>query len=99
MHQMRLLAVNDKPSSGTAMPSLPDNDAAERFVTTADPSEYDPSGFKPMHFEMKPKSAALHMRLPAPLLNAIKAKARARSIPYTRYVRILIEADVARNSQ
>ena len=35
------------------------------------------------------------LRLPAALLDAVKAKARARGIPYTRYVRMLLEADVA----
>jgi predicted DNA binding CopG/RHH family protein len=77
------------------MPSLPSDAEAERFVATEDLSEYDLSGFKPMRFEVEPKSAALHMRLPRPLLDAIKAKAQARGVPYTRYVRLLLEADVA----
>jgi predicted DNA binding CopG/RHH family protein len=77
------------------MPSLPSDVEAERFVATADLSEHDLSGFKPMRFEVEPKSAALHMRLPEPLLNAIKAKAQARGIPYTRYVRMLLEADIS----
>jgi predicted DNA binding CopG/RHH family protein len=47
-----------------------------------------------MRFEMQAKSAALHMRLPAPLLEALKAKAKAKGVPYTRYVRMLLEADV-----
>lgn len=55
----------------------------------------DLSGFKPMRFEMQPKSAALNMRLPAPLLDALKAKARAKGVHYTRYVRMLLEADLA----
>ena len=50
-----------------------------------------------MRFEIEPKSAALNMRLPATLLNAVKAKAKARGVPYTRYVRMLMEADVARS--
>lgn len=78
------------------MPSLRDDAAAERFVDEADLSQYDLSGFKPMHFELEPKSAALHMRLPESLLDAVKAKARARGVPYTRYVRMLLESDVAR---
>ncbi|KKC23968.1 BrnA antitoxin family protein [Sphingomonas sp. SRS2] len=77
------------------MPSLASDAAAERFVATADLSDYDLSGFKPMRFEIEPKSAALNMRLPAALLDAVKARARARGIPYTRYVRMLLESDVA----
>jgi predicted DNA binding CopG/RHH family protein len=49
-----------------------------------------------MRFEIEPKSAALNMRLPAPLLEAVKAKAKSRGVPYTRYVRMLLESDVAR---
>ncbi|MCL2297188.1 MAG: BrnA antitoxin family protein [Proteobacteria bacterium] len=79
-----------------SMPSLHSDAAAERFVATADLSEYDLSGFKPMRFEIEPKASALNMRLPVSLLNAVKAKARAKGIPYTRYVRMLLESDVAR---
>jgi predicted DNA binding CopG/RHH family protein len=84
-------ARNPKP-----MPSLPSDAAAEQFVETTDLSEYDLSGFKPMRFEFEPKSAALNMRLPQNLLDALKLKAQAKGIPYTRYVRLLLENDVAR---
>lgn len=79
------------------LPSLRSDAAAERFVTAADLTEYDLSGFKPMRFEIAPKEAALHMRLPGALLEAVKAKAKAKGIPYTRYVRMLLETDVARS--
>lgn len=36
------------------------------------------------------------MRLPAPMLAALKAKAKANGMPYTRYVRRLVENDLAR---
>ncbi|MEB0139499.1 MULTISPECIES: CopG family antitoxin [unclassified Undibacterium] len=78
------------------MPSLVSDADAEQFVDTADLSRYDLSGFKPMNFEFAPKSAAMHMRLPQNLLDALKAKAKAKGIPYTRYVRMLLESDVAR---
>jgi len=68
---------------------------AEDFVANADLLQYDLSGFKPMHFEVEPKSASLNMRLPVSLLDAVKARARAKGIPYTRYVRLLLESDVA----
>jgi len=79
-----------------SMPSLKTDDAAEQFVKNADLTQYDLSGFKPMHFELEPKSAALSMRLPVSLLNALKAKAKAKGIPYTRYIRMLLETDVSR---
>lgn len=78
------------------MPSLPSDAAAEKFTATADLSAYDLSGFEPMRFEIEPKAAALNMRLPVSLLDALKAKAKANGIPYTRYVRMLLENDVAR---
>jgi predicted DNA binding CopG/RHH family protein len=78
------------------MPSLGNDAQAERFVDTADLSNHDLSGFKPMRFEFEPKAAAMHMRLPQNLLDALKAKAKAKGIPYTRYVRLLLESDVAR---
>jgi predicted DNA binding CopG/RHH family protein len=37
------------------------------------------------------------MRIPVGLLEAVKAK--AKGIPYTRYVRMLLEADVAKRSK
>jgi predicted DNA binding CopG/RHH family protein len=76
------------------MPPLRSDAAAERFVATADLTQYDLSGFKPMRFEIEPKSAALNMRLPRSLLEAVKSQARARGIPYTRYVRLLLEKAV-----
>lgn len=83
-----------KTRSLKPMPSLPTDAAAERFVAKADLSAYDLSGFKPMHFEFEPKSAALHMRLPQNLLDALKIKAKKQGVPYTRYVRLLLENDV-----
>ena len=50
-----------------------------------------------MRFEIAPKEAALNMRLPGALLEAVKAKATAKGVPYTRYVRMLLEADVTQS--
>jgi predicted DNA binding CopG/RHH family protein len=77
------------------MPSLASDEAADAFVANADLSQYDLTGFKPLH-EIEPKSAALNMRLPASLLAALKAKAKAHGVPYTRYVRMLLETDLTR---
>ena len=82
-------------TSAKPMPSLKSDADAEQFVATADLSRFDLSGFKPMRFEFEPKAAALNMRLPQNLLDALKLKAKARGMPYTRYVRLLLESDVA----
>jgi predicted DNA binding CopG/RHH family protein len=78
------------------LPTLKSDRAAERFVAEADLSEYDLSGFKRVHFEFDKKSAQLNMRLPETLLDAVKDRAKARGIPYTRYIRELIEREVTR---
>ncbi len=78
------------------VPALRNDKEAEQFVQTADLSQYDLSGFKPMRFELQPKSAALNMRIPQKLLDALKQQAQRQGIPYTRYVRHLLENGLAR---
>ena len=85
-----------KANTNSPIPSFKSDAEAEQFVETADLSTYDLSGFKPVHFEFEPKTAALNMRLPKNLLDALKTKAKAKGIPYSRYVRLLLESDVAR---
>ncbi len=64
---------------------------AEHFLDTADLSEYDLSQFKPVKFEFEKKTAQINMRVPKPLLDALKQRAKARGIPYTRLVREAME--------
>ena len=78
-------------------PEFRSDEDAERFVETADLSQHDLSRFKPTQFEFQPKAAQLNMRLPQPLLDAVKESARARGIPYTRFVRETLEQAVHRN--
>ncbi|MBB3810711.1 CopG family antitoxin [Pseudochelatococcus contaminans] len=77
-------------------PTLPDDKAAEDFVDNADLSEYDWNAAEPISYEFKKKSSALTMRIPQSLLDAVKTKAKSKGIPFTRYVRMLIEQDLAR---
>ncbi len=78
------------------VPEFKTDAAAEAFLEQ-DLSGLDFKRFKPMRFEIEPKAAALNMRLPGALLEAVKAKAKAKGVPYARYVRMLLEADVARS--
>ena len=82
-------------SKNRSMPLLHSDEAAEDFVATVDLTQYDLSGFKSMRFEIEPKADDLNMRLSASLLDAVKARAKAKGIPYTHYVRMLLETDVA----
>lgn len=77
------------------MPTLASDADADRFVDTANLADYKLSGFTPMRFELEPKAAVLNMRLPHNLLDALKDRAQAQKIPYTRYVRQLLEREVA----
>ena len=69
---------------------------AERFVDTADLSEYNLHDLRPTRFEFERKTAQLNMRLPASLLETVKKRAVARGVPYTRFIREAIEAALAR---
>ncbi len=48
-----------------------------------------------MRFELEKKAARVNMRLPEPLLAAVKARAKARGIPYQRLIREALEHAVA----
>ena len=77
-----------------SFPVLKTDKEAEDFVRNADLSEYDFSGFKPMKFEFANKTARINMRLPENLLERIKIIAEQRDIPYTRFIRQILEAVV-----
>jgi predicted DNA binding CopG/RHH family protein len=77
------------------IPEFATDAEAEGFVDRADLSEHDLAGFVPTRFEFEPKAAQLNMRLPAGLLEAVKASAKARGVPYTRFVRETLERAVA----
>jgi predicted DNA binding CopG/RHH family protein len=71
------------------------DEEAEHFVETADLTEYDLSQFKPMHFELQPKSERVNMRLPKTLLDAARARAKEEGIPYQRFIRRALEMALA----
>ena len=67
---------------------------AETFLEQ-DLSDLDLSQFKPVGSEFVRKDAPINMRLPEPLLAAVKARARARGIPYQRFIRQALERALA----
>lgn len=77
------------------VPEFKTDAEAEAFLEQ-DLSDLDFSKFKPMRFEMARKESALNMRLPTALLEAIREKARSKGMPYTRYVRMVLEDDLQR---
>ena len=76
------------------LPVLLTDEDTERFIDTADLSEFDLSGFKPMRFQLAPKDERVNMRLPRELLAAVKAQAKLRGLPYQRYIRETLERAV-----
>jgi predicted DNA binding CopG/RHH family protein len=76
------------------VPRMTTDEEAEAFLEH-DLSDLDFSQFKPVKFEFQAKAARLNMRLPVPLLDAVKAKAKARGVPYTRFVREVLEQATA----
>ena len=76
------------------VPEFKTDAEAEAFLDQ-DLSDLDFSQFKPTRFEFERKAGRLNMRLPEALLDAVKTRARQRGIPFTRYIRELIERDLA----
>lgn len=76
------------------VPRLKTDKQAEAFLAQ-DLSNLDFSQFKPVRFEFEKKDEQINMRVPKPLLAAVKARAKARGIPYTRFIRETLERAVA----
>jgi predicted DNA binding CopG/RHH family protein len=72
-------------------PEFKTDKEAENFVDTADLREYDFSDMRPVRFEFKPKDAAINLRLPKQLLDAVHKKAKKMDVPYQRFIRLALE--------
>lgn len=79
---------------GRKVPVLKTDEEAEAFLMQ-DLSDLDFSLFKRHHFEFEKKEAQVNLRVPEGLLDAVKDRAKAQGIPYTRYIRLLMERDIA----
>lgn len=76
------------------VPRLRTDEQAEAFLDQ-DLSDLDFSQFKAGQLEYERKDARLTVRLPQPMLDAVKRQAPARGIPYQRLVREAIEKALA----
>ena len=76
------------------LPSLRSDEEAEEFVVNSDLTDYDLSDLRTVQFEFQPKTERINMRLPKPLLEAVKASAVKAGIPYQRFIRQVLEAAV-----
>ena len=80
-------------------PVLKTDEEAERFVEEADLSEYDFGRMVPMRFEFLPKSAKVNLRVPEPLLAAVKERAKREGMSYQKYIRHVLELSVFSGSK
>jgi predicted DNA binding CopG/RHH family protein len=76
------------------LPRLRSDKAAERFVETADLTDYDLSRMTRVRFEFQPNTERITMRVPAALLKAVRSAARREGIPYQRFIRQVLETAV-----
>ena len=72
------------------VPKLKTDKQTEAFLAR-DLSQLDFSQFKTARFEFEKKDDQINMRVPKQLLEAVKARAKARGIPYTRFIRETLE--------
>ena len=80
------------------VPKFKTDEEAAAFLDQ-DLSDLDFAQFKPATFEFDSKAAQLNMRVPKPLLDAVKARAKKRGVPYTRYIRELMERNLLSTSK
>jgi predicted DNA binding CopG/RHH family protein len=76
------------------LPALRTDAEAERFVDTADLTQYDLSGMVGVRFELKPKDKTVNLRLPQELLEAVRSQAQRAGMPYQRFIRMALERAV-----
>jgi predicted DNA binding CopG/RHH family protein len=78
------------------LPKFKSDREAERFLDRKDLSDYIVAeSMVPARFEFERKTKSLTMRIPASLLDAVKARAARQGIPYQRLIRQALERVVA----
>lgn len=76
------------------IPTFKSDREAEEFVAKADLTKYDLSGAQLVHFELKPKSKSISLRLPEELYEAVRDEADRTGITYQRFIRLALEQAV-----
>lgn len=78
------------------IPKFDTDEELEQFLEQDLTDYLDPDNFTPAtgNFEHLQKTAQINLRVPEPLVEAIKAKAAQIGIPYQRYIRHLMQKAV-----
>lgn len=85
--------------SKTALKQLPTfttDEEAEEFVDSADLSEYDLSGFIPMHLALNQPKDEMYVLVPNDLAAAVRAKAEQQGVAFSDIVREALERNLAK---
>src|ERR1700693_5289544 len=86
MHKKEIKKMSKK------LPVFKTDKEAEDFLDQ-DLSDYiSAENFAPFQFEFRPKQKSVNLRISEELLNAARAVAHRRGIPYQRYIRQTLEA-------
>jgi predicted DNA binding CopG/RHH family protein len=81
------------------LPVFKNDKEAENFLDQ-DLSDYISVGnFAPFQFEFRPKQKSVNLRISEELLNAVRAVAHRKGIPYQRYIRQTLEASLPTTSK
>jgi predicted DNA binding CopG/RHH family protein len=80
-------------------PELKSDAEAGAFVDSADLAEYDFSDMAPMRFELRRKDKSLSLRLPEPLLDAVRKRAQNAGMPTQRFIRMAVERELRRGTK
>ena len=81
------------------LPVFKTEEEAENFLEQ-DLSDYiSAENLAPFQFEYRPKQKSVNLRISEELLNAVRAVAHRRGIPYQRYIRQTLEASLRRTKE
>lgn len=81
------------------LPALKSDKAAEKLLDKDLSAYISAENFAPFPFEYKPKQESVNLRISKELLNAVRAAARRRGIPYQRYIRQALELALRQQEQ
>ena len=79
-------------------PEFKTDSDAERFVESADLSDYDFTDMTSVRFELRRKDKTISLRLPETLLAEVRSQAERAGIPYQRFIRLTLERALQRVS-
>jgi predicted DNA binding CopG/RHH family protein len=74
------------------LPVFKNDEDAEEFLTQDLSEHLTADNLVPFPFEYRPKQKSVNLRISEELLDAVRAEARRRGMPYQRYIRQALEA-------